>query len=124
MASKFGGASGFSDSVFARAVNGLVVRLLDVPLLGGFVRRGLVQVRYVGRRSGKTFEIPVGYRRSDDTITIGVSMPDGKNWWRNFRGEGRALTFLGLDGRDRTAHAVATRDERGRVSVTARLDAP
>ena len=44
MASKFGGASGFSDSVFARAVNGLVVRLLDVPLLGGFVRRGLVQV--------------------------------------------------------------------------------
>jgi hypothetical protein len=124
LASKFGGASGFSDSVFARAVNGLVVRLLDVPLLGGFVRRGLVQVRYVGRRSGKTFEIPVGYRRSGDTITIGVSMPDGKNWWRNLRGEGGARTFLGLDGRDRSAHAVATRDERGRVSVTARLDAP
>jgi hypothetical protein len=124
LASKFGGASGFSDSVFARAVNGLVVRLLDVPLLGGFVRRGLIQVRYVGRRSGKTFEIPVGYRRSGDTITIGVSMPDGKNWWRNFLGEGGALTFLRLDGSDRTAHAVATRDERGRVSVTARLDAP
>jgi hypothetical protein len=124
LASKFGGASGFSDSVFARAVNGLVVRLLNVPLLGGFVRRGLVQVRYVGRRSGRTFEIPVGYRRSGDTITIGVSMPDGKNWWRNFLGGGGALTFLGLDGRDRTAHAVATRDERGRVSVTARLDAP
>jgi hypothetical protein len=117
-------ASGFSDSVFARAVNGLVVRLLDVPVLGGFVRRGLVEVRYVGRRSGKTFEIPVGYRRSGDAITIGVSMPDGKNWWRNFLGEGASITFLGLGGRDRTAHAIATRDERGRVSVTARLDAP
>ena len=86
------------------------------------MRRGLVEIRYVGRRSGKTFEIPVGYRRSGDTITIGVSMPDGKNWWRNFLGEGGSITFLGLDGSDRTGHAVATRDERGRVSVTARLD--
>ena len=124
MASKFSGASGLSGSVFVRAVNGLAVWLLDVPVLGGLMRRGLVEVRYVGRRSGKTFEIPVGYRRSGDTITIGVSMPDGKNWWRNFLGEGGSITFLGLDGMDRTGHAVATRDERGRVSVTARLDAP
>jgi hypothetical protein len=117
-------ASGSSGSAFVRAVNGLVVRLLDVPLVGGLVRRGLVEVRYVGRRSGKTFEMPVGYRRSGDTITIGVSMPDGKNWWRNFLGEGGSLTFLGLDGRDRTGHAIAKRDERGQVSVTAHLDAP
>jgi hypothetical protein len=82
LASKFSGASGLSGSVFVRAVNGLAVWLLDVPVPGGLMRRGLVEVRYVGRRSGKTFEIPVGYRRSGDTITVGVSMPDGKNWWR------------------------------------------
>jgi hypothetical protein len=117
-------ASGFSNSVFLRAGNGLAVRLMDAPVLGGLVRRGLVKIRYVGRRSGKTFEIPVGYRRSGDTITVNVMMSDGKSWWRNFLGEGGSLTFLGLDGRDRTGHAVATRDERGRVSVTARLDAP
>jgi hypothetical protein len=107
-----------------RAVNGLTVVLLDVPLLGRLVRRGLVEVRYVGRRSGQTFQMPVGYRRSGDTLTIGVAMPDGKNWWRNFLGDGEPLTFVGLDGRDRTAHGVAARDERGRVSVTARLDTP
>jgi hypothetical protein len=115
-------ASGFSDSVFVRAGNGLAVRLMDVPLLGNLVRRGLIEVRYVGRRSGKSFEIPVGYRRSGDTITVNVGMPDRKNWWRNFLGEGGQATFVGLDGRDRTGHAVATRDERGRVSVTATLD--
>jgi len=113
--------SGIPDSV-VRAVNGLTVGLLDVPLLGRLVRRGLVEVRYVGRRSGQTFQMPVGYRRSGDTLTIGVAMPGGKNWWRNFLGDGEPLTFVGLDGSDRTAHAVAVRDERGRVSVTARLD--
>jgi hypothetical protein len=115
-------ATGFSDSAFARVVNGLANRLMDAPVLGNLVRRGLVKIRYIGRRSGKAFEIPVGYRRSGDTITIGVQMPDGKSWWRNFLGEGGQITFLGLDGRDRTGHAVATRDERGRVSVTATLD--
>jgi hypothetical protein len=112
---------GIPDSV-VRAVNGLAVVLLDAPLLGRLVRRGLVQVRYVGRRSGNTFQIPVGYRRSGDTITVNVAMPNGKNWWRNFLGDGKPLTFVGLDGRDRIGHAVAARDERGRVSVTARLD--
>jgi hypothetical protein len=115
--------AGFSDSVFVRAVNGLAVSLLDMPVLGDLVRRGLVVIRYVGRRSGKTFEIPVGYRRSGDRIVVNVGMPDGKKWWRNFLGEGGPVTFVGMDGRDRTAHAVATRDERGRVSVTAHLDA-
>jgi hypothetical protein len=114
-------AGGLSDSVFVRAFNGLAVRLRDVPLLGSLVRRGLVVIRYDGRRSGKTFQLPVGYRRSGDTVTIGVAMADKKNWWRNFDGEGAPITFLGLDGADRAAHAVATRDARGGVSVTARL---
>jgi hypothetical protein len=115
-------APGYSDSVFVRAVNGLANQLMDAPVLGNLVRRGLVKIRYVGRRSGKDFEVLVGYRRSGDTIAIGVQMPDRKNWWRNFLGEGGQITVLGLDGRDRTGHAVATRDERGRVSVTATLD--
>ena len=65
-------ARNFRTRCSSRVVNVWRSRLLDVPLLGRLVRRGLVEVRYVGRRSGKTFEIPVGYRRSGDTITIGV----------------------------------------------------
>jgi hypothetical protein len=63
-----------------RAVNGLANQLMDAPVLGNLVRRGLVKIRYVGRRSGKDFEVLVGYRRSGDTIAIGVQMPDRKNW--------------------------------------------
>ena len=103
-------------------VNRVAVALLDAPVLGRIVRRGLVKIRYVGRRSGKTVELPVGYRRSGDgTIVIGVVAPDAKTWWRNFLGEGSPITLLGLDGRDRIAHAVAHRDAQGRVSVTVTL---
>jgi hypothetical protein len=33
-------------------------------------------------------------------------------------GDGAPVELLGIDGRDRIAHAVANRDERGRVTVT------
>ena len=114
-------AKGFSDSPFVRGFNGLFVALMNAPVLGGLVRRGMVVIRYEGRRSGKTFELPVAYKRSGDTVVIGVGMPDRKNWWRNFLGDGAPLVFVGLDGADRPAHAVATRGAGGGVSVKARL---
>ena len=49
--------------------------------------------------------------------------PDSKTWWRNFTGEGGPITLVGLDGADRTGHAVAHRDDRGRVTVRVRLGA-
>lgn len=110
-----------SDSQFVHAINGLTVALLDAPVLGRIVRRGLVKIRYVGRRSGKTVELPVGYRRSGDDIIIGVAAPDTKTWWRNFLGDGGPIELLGLDGRDRIARAVANRDAQGGVSVTVHL---
>ncbi len=74
-----------------------------------------------GRRSGRTFSIPVGYRRTGDTVIIGSQFPDAKVWWRNFLGEGGPVS-LELDGTDRTGHAVAHRDDKGRVTVTVTLD--
>ncbi len=47
--------------------------------------------------------------------------PDSKTWWRNFTGEGAPLTLTNFDGTDRTGHAVAHRDERGRVTVNVTL---
>jgi hypothetical protein len=103
-------------------VNRLAVALLDAPVLGRIVGRRLVKIRYVGRRSGKTVELPVGYRRSGNDIIIGVAAPDAKTWWRNFLGDGAPIELLGLDGRDRIAHAVADRDGQGRVMVTVQLN--
>jgi len=115
-------ARGIFDTPVVGIVNEGFVGLINAPVIGRFVGRGLVVIRYVGRRSGQTFEIPVGYRRSGDTLTINVGAPDSKNWWRNFLGEGGPITLLNLDGADRTGHAVASRDEKGRVSVSVTLN--
>lgn len=111
-----------SDSPVVGIVNRLVVGLMHVPVVGRLVRGGMIEIRYVGRRSGRQFQTPVAYRRSGDRVVIGVSMPDKKAWWRNFLGDGGPITLLGLDGSDRVGHAVATRDASGRVSVAVTLD--
>jgi hypothetical protein len=104
-----------------RGFNSVVLTLTEAPVLGPLMRKGFVEISYVGRKSGKTFSTPVNYRRSGDSILIGVAMPDRKSWWRNFTGEGGPIT-LHLDGGDRRGHAVATRDEKGRVRVQVQLD--
>jgi hypothetical protein len=115
-------ARGIFDTPVAGIVNRAFVALMNAPGIGRLIGRGLVVIRYTGRRSGKTLETPVGYRRSGDTLTINVVAPDGKNWWRNFLGEGGPITLVKLNGRDQNGHAVAKRDASGRVSVTVRLD--
>jgi hypothetical protein len=115
-------ASGIFDSPIVGIVNKLFVSLIDAPLVGPVVRRGLINIRYVGRRSGKTIQTPVGYRRSADGVVINVMSPDKKTWWRNFLGEGAPITLLKLDGEDRTGHAIASRDEKGHVKVAVQLD--
>jgi hypothetical protein len=114
-------ASGSNDNGFGQAVNALAVRLINAPVLGSLVGQGLVVVRYTGRRSGNTFEIPVGYRRRGNAVTINVAAPDGKTWWRNFLGAGAELTLLNFHGADRTGRATATRSPKGRVKVTVQL---
>ncbi|MDG5484229.1 hypothetical protein [Mycolicibacterium gadium] len=114
-------ASGFYGSPIVGVMNKMFVALIDAPLIGPVVRRGMINIRYVGRRSGKTIETPIGYRRTDDGIVINVMSPDNKTWWRNFLGDGGPITLVKFDGNDRTGHAVASRDAQGRVSVAVKL---
>jgi hypothetical protein len=114
-------ASGIFDTPLVGIVNKFFVALIDAPVIGSLVRRGMINIRYVGRRSGKTIQTPVGYQRSGDGIVINVMSPDNKTWWRNFLGEGGPITLLKLDGEDRTGHAIASRDEKGRVKVAVQL---
>jgi hypothetical protein len=87
---------------------------------GGLVNRNIVMLSYTGRRSGRTFTIPVVYRRTGDEIVISVNMPEAKTWWRNFLGNGGPLTVR-LDGTERAGHAIAQRDPKGDVTITVRL---
>ncbi|MFX0575286.1 hypothetical protein [Nocardia nepalensis] len=104
----------------ARGFNAGVMALTKVPWIGPRVGRAITEITYVGRRSGRTISTPVSFRRSGDEITIGVAMPDQKTWWRNFLGAGAPIS-LRLDGAERSGHAVASRDDRGRVNVNVRL---
>ncbi len=114
---------GTTMSRMVGCVNAGVAALTTAPLVGGLVGRHIAMITYTGRRSGRTFSTPIGYRWVGSEIRIGVQMPDAKAWWRNFLGDGGPVS-LHLNGVDRHGHAVSRRDERGRVTVTVRLDQP
>lgn len=104
----------------APLLNTPVAAIAASPRLGARLRRSITLVTYTGRRSGRTFSIPVAYRRRGDDIEIVANMPDAKTWWRNFLGEGAPLS-LTLDGAEHAGHGIAHRDAKGRVTVRVRL---
>jgi hypothetical protein len=100
--------------------NAPVTAIAASPRLGKMLRRNVTVISYTGRRSGRPFSIPVAFRREGDELVIVANLPDAKTWWRNFLGDGAPMS-LTLDGTARTGHAVADRDENGRVTVRVRL---
>lgn len=104
----------------APLLNAPVAALARCPGFDKLVNRNITMLTYTGRRSGREYSIPVAYRRSGDDVIVNANMPEAKTWWRNFVGGGAPLT-LRLDGTERVGHAVANRDEKGRVTVTVRL---
>ena len=104
----------------APLLNAPVAAIAASPRLGAVLRRNVTVITYTGRRSGRTFSIPVSYRRRGDEIEVAANLPDAKTWWRNFTGEGGPVT-LTLDGAEHDGHAVAHRDGSGRVKVRIRL---
>jgi hypothetical protein len=101
--------------------NAPVAAIAASPRFGAALRRSITTITYTGRRSGRTFSIPVAYRRrGDENIDIGANLPDAKTWWRNFLGEGAPLSVT-LDGVERAGHGVAHQDDKGRVTVQVRL---
>ena len=104
----------------APVFNAPVAAIASSPRFGKLLRGNVTLLTYTGRRSGRTFSIPVAYRRRGDEIDIAANLPDAKTWWRNFLGDGAPMS-LTLDGIERSGHAVADRDENGRVTVRVRL---
>jgi hypothetical protein len=100
--------------------NAPVAAIASSPRLGARLRRSITLITYTGRRSGRTFTFPVAYRRRGNEIDITPNLPDAKTWWRNFLGEGAPIS-LTLNGVERHGHAVAHRDDNGRVTVHVRL---
>jgi hypothetical protein len=98
-----------------------VAAMANSRLFGRLVGRSVAVITYTGRRSGRTISTPVSYRREGDELQIAANMPEAKNWWRNFTGDGAPLS-VHLNGVERAGHALAQRDTSGRVTVHVRLD--
>ncbi len=90
-----------------RVTNQLANPLLR-PLLRGpaghRLGRHLALIRYRGRRTGRSYELPVQYARDGGRIWILPAAPERKIWWRNLTG-GAAVELV-LAGRDRHGYAI------------------
>jgi hypothetical protein len=100
--------------------NAPVAAIAASPRLGARLRRSVTLITYTGRSSGRAISTPVAYRRRGNDIDIAANLPETKTWWRNFVGDGAPIS-LTLDGVERAGHAVAHRDDKGRVNVRVRL---
>lgn len=107
-------------TVFNRTANQVVRLLLRSPF-HPLVSRQLALITVTGRRSGREFTFPVGYRVEGDQVRVNVGWPDQKLWWRNLRGEG-APVRLSIRGVERAGHAVARGDKGSGVTVEVVLD--
>ncbi|MFZ0625540.1 MAG: nitroreductase/quinone reductase family protein [Acidimicrobiia bacterium] len=62
--------------------NSLMRWAITTPVIQAMVGQGVALLTFTGRRSGKTYRIPVSYDREGDTVT--VISKQVRNWWRNF----------------------------------------
>lgn len=71
----------------------------------------LLLVTYTGRRSGRTFTIPVMYAQHGDDLLVYVGRSSEKVWWRSLRPP--ANVIVRLQGRDLrgTGSAIAGTSE-------------
>ena len=106
-------------AVFNRTVNPVTRTVLRSPA-HGLLSKNLALITVTGRRSGREFTFPVGYRHQGDRVEIVVGRPERKVWWRNLR-EGGAVG-LRLAGEELSGWAQARGDERSGVTVVVKLD--
>jgi hypothetical protein len=96
-----------------------LLRIIN-PLMRRLIARGrfghqLLLLHYVGRRSGRRFDVPAGYSVIDGVVSVLTN----SGWRHNFAG-GRDIEVT-LHGRRRPAHAVLVDDPQEVTDVYMRL---
>jgi deazaflavin-dependent oxidoreductase (nitroreductase family) len=87
-----------------RFVNPVLRALLRSPL-HRILDRNLMLLTVTGRKTGRTYTLPVGRHESRDGTFV---LSAGGNWRHNLRGG--VDVRVTLDGRERSAHAVLEED--------------
>jgi len=102
-----------------RVVNPAVRALLRSPA-HRLVSGHLMLLTVTGRRTGRTFTFPVGYREDGDRLRVHVASPERKRWWRNLRGG--APVEVEIQRVRRTGFGRTHGNEREGVAVEIELD--
>ena len=90
-----------------RLVNPVVRAALRSPLQR-WLGRNLLVLGYTGRRSGRSYVLPVMYCRSGDDLVVVAGQPEAKTWWRNFGPDPQEITVrLAGEEQRRTARRLA-----------------
>jgi hypothetical protein len=87
--------------------NSLMKWALTTRGIQSMVGKGVALLTFTGRRSGKTYTIPVSYHREDDIVTVITKRQ--RSWWHNF--ENPAEVGLRLAGRTYTGKAEIVIDD-------------
>lgn len=82
--------------------NPLMIWLIRSPF-HRLLDKSFMVLTYTGRKSGKTYRVPVNYARQGDTL-LTFSLRE-RTWWRNLRGG--APVILRLEGKDVAATSQA-----------------
>lgn len=107
-------------SAFFSRLNPVIAWLLRSPL-HGLVDSAMLLVTVTGRRSGRRYTIPVGYRRRGDVLDVLVSKAPTKQWWRNYREPGPVEVLLRGEVRRGVARVVPSDTEPFRRALESQL---
>ena len=105
-------------AVFNRTANPVARAVLSSPL-HPLLSRNLALITVIGRRTGRRYTFPVGYRQDGDRVLINVGWPERKHWWRNLKDPGQVE--MRIRGTRRKGQALARGDEHTGVTVEVQL---
>ncbi len=91
---------------FLNRVVNPVVRAVLRSRLHPVLSRQVLLLRITGRRTGRSFEVPVRYMARSGELVVTVGSPERKRWWRNVSGPTPVTVVL----RGRVADGVAEVD--------------
>jgi deazaflavin-dependent oxidoreductase (nitroreductase family) len=107
-------------AVLNRTANPVVRAVLSSPL-HPLLSRSLALITVTGRRSGRRYTVPIGYRQHRDRVLINVGWPEHKHSWRNLKDA--AQVEMRIRGARRKGQASARGDERTGATVEVQLAA-
>lgn len=93
-------------------LNKLMMWMLRSPL-HKIVSKNIMLITVTGRKSGKTYTLPVSYVQDGDLVLCSTDR-DVRNWWKNLR-DG-ANVVLQLRGKEVAGYATAIADDQEAIA--------